>query len=114
MNECRHEVVGEVVEVGSNVNKFKVGDQVGVGVIVGCCRTCHPCKAEEEQYCNKKIWSYNDVYTDGNPTQGGFATNMIVDQKYVLLLLKVPCPTNLQYAYRTLNMLLQPLHYITK
>lgn len=83
--KCRHEVVGEVVEVGSNVSKFKVGDRVGVGVIVGCCRNCHPCKSEEEQYCNKKIWSYNDVYSDGNPTQGGFASNMIVDQKYVLI-----------------------------
>lgn len=82
-----HEVVGEVVEVGSSVSKFKVGDCVGVGVIVGCCRDCRPCKSEEEQYCNKKIWSYNDVYTDGRPTHGGFATNMVVDQKFIV---KIP------------------------
>ncbi|CAN6237380.1 unnamed protein product [Urochloa humidicola] len=79
-----HEVVGEVVEVGPEVTKHSVGDVVGVGVIVGCCRECRPCKANVEQYCNKRIWSYNDVYTDGRPTQGGFASTMVVDQKFVV------------------------------
>ncbi|XP_010932224.1 probable cinnamyl alcohol dehydrogenase 1 [Elaeis guineensis] len=82
-----HEVVGEVVEVGSKVSKFRVGDTVGAGVIVGCCRACGPCKGNIEQYCNKRIWSYNDVYTDGKPTQGGFASAMVVDQKFVV---KIP------------------------
>ncbi|KAM3694987.1 hypothetical protein ACB098_07G095800 [Castanea mollissima] len=82
-----HEVVGEVVEVGSDVSKFRAGDIVGVGAIVGCCRNCRPCKRDIEQYCNKKIWSYNDVYTDGKPTQGGFASSMVVDQKFVV---KIP------------------------
>ncbi|KAL3538840.1 hypothetical protein ACH5RR_002206 [Cinchona calisaya] len=82
-----HEVVGEVVEVGSDVTKFRKGDCVGVGALVGCCRSCRPCKADIEQYCNKKIWSYNDVYTDGKPTQGGFAGAMVVDQKFVV---KIP------------------------
>ncbi|KAL8541495.1 hypothetical protein ACS0TY_002673 [Phlomoides rotata] len=82
-----HEVVGEVVEVGSGVTKFLAGDVVGVGCIVGCCRNCRPCNYDIEQYCNKKIWSYNDVYTDGKPTQGGFASAMVVDQKFVV---KIP------------------------
>ncbi|CAI9104578.1 OLC1v1003281C1 [Oldenlandia corymbosa var. corymbosa] len=82
-----HEVVGEVVEVGSDVTKFKAGDVVGVGCLVGCCRKCRPCEADIEQYCNKKIWSYNDVYTDGKPTQGGFAGAMVVDHKFVV---KIP------------------------
>ncbi|GFP84612.1 cinnamyl alcohol dehydrogenase 1 [Phtheirospermum japonicum] len=77
----RHEVVGEVIEVGSGVTKFRAGDVIGVGCIVGCCGNCRPCNADIEQYCNKKIWSYNDVYTDGNPTQGGFASVMVVHQK---------------------------------
>ena len=70
-----------MVVVGSSVRKFRVGDHVGVGPIVGCCRSCYPCKLGEEQYCAKKIWTYNDVYTDGKPTQGGFASHMVVDQK---------------------------------
>ncbi|XP_073099871.1 cinnamyl alcohol dehydrogenase 2 isoform X1 [Elaeis guineensis] len=82
-----HEVVGEVVEVGREVSKVRVGDVVGAGVIVGCCRECGSCKANIEQYCNKRIWSYNDVYTDGKPTQGGFASAMVVDQKFVI---KIP------------------------
>ncbi|KAK8626897.1 hypothetical protein V6N13_134527 [Hibiscus sabdariffa] len=82
-----HEVVGEVVEVGSDVTKFSAGEIVGVGCLVGCCRNCRPCNTDSEQYCAKKIWSYNDVYTDGNPTQGGFAGSMVVDQKFVV---KIP------------------------
>ncbi|CAN1134486.1 Probable cinnamyl alcohol dehydrogenase [Linum perenne] len=82
-----HEMVGEVLEVGSEVTKFKTGDIVGVGLLVGCCRSCSACDSDIEQYCNKKIWSYNDVYTDGNPTQGGFAESMVVDQKFVV---KIP------------------------
>lgn len=82
-----HEVVGEVMEVGSDVSKFKVGDTVGVGLLVGCCNSCRPCEAEAEQYCKKKIWAYNDVYTDGKPTQGGFSAAMVVHQKFVV---KIP------------------------
>ncbi|KAL4280523.1 hypothetical protein GQ457_03G003320 [Hibiscus cannabinus] len=82
-----HEVVGEVVEVGSDVAKFAAGEIVGVGLLVGCCRNCRPCDTDREQYCAKKIYSYNDVYTDGNPTRGGFAGSMVVDQKFVV---KIP------------------------
>lgn len=31
----RHEVIGVVTEVGSKVEKFKVGDKVGAGFLVG-------------------------------------------------------------------------------
>ncbi|XP_048128902.1 probable cinnamyl alcohol dehydrogenase isoform X2 [Rhodamnia argentea] len=90
-----HEVVGEVLEVGSDVTKYRVGDRVGVGIVVGCCRNCGPCKSDLEQYCNKKIWNYNDVYTDGKPTQGGFAGEMVVDQKFVV---KIPDGLELEQA----------------
>jgi cinnamyl-alcohol dehydrogenase len=82
-----HEVVGEVLEVGSNVSKFSVGEIVGVGLLVGCCKNCRACDSEIEQYCNKKIWSYNDVYADGKVTQGGFAEATVVEQKFVV---KIP------------------------
>lgn len=75
-------MVGEVVEVGSDVSKFTVGDIVGVGCLVGCCGGCSPCERDLEQYCPKKIWSYNDVYINGQPTQGGFAKATVVHQKY--------------------------------
>ncbi|TVU08254.1 hypothetical protein EJB05_41651, partial [Eragrostis curvula] len=50
-----HEVVGELEEVGAAVTKYRAGDVVGVGIVVGCCRQCYPCKSSNEQYCNKKI-----------------------------------------------------------
>ncbi|CAL0316368.1 unnamed protein product [Lupinus luteus] len=71
-----HEVVGEVLEVGSDVKRFKVGEMVGVGYFVGSCKSCHACQSDVEQYCSKIICSYNDIYTDGKPTQGGFAQTM--------------------------------------
>ncbi|KAF5745588.1 carbamoyl-phosphate synthetase 2 aspartate transcarbamylase and dihydroorotase [Tripterygium wilfordii] len=90
-----HEVVGEVMEAGSEVTKFRAGDAVGVGLIVGCCGTCRPCESDSEQYCNKKIWTYDDVYTDGKPTQGGFSQSMVVHQKFVV---KIPDGLALEQA----------------
>jgi cinnamyl-alcohol dehydrogenase len=74
-------VVGEVVELGSDVKKFRVKDIVGVGCIVGSCGECFSCKSNEEQYSNHRILTYNVTYKDGRPTQGGFSSAMVVHQK---------------------------------
>ncbi|XP_058081226.1 probable cinnamyl alcohol dehydrogenase [Magnolia sinica] len=79
-----HEVVGEVVEVGPEVKKIKVGDLVGVGCIIGSCGECSSCKSNLEQYCSNRIFTYNGIYKDGKPTQGGYATAMVVHQKFVV------------------------------
>ena len=39
-----HEIVGEVVAVGSDVTKFKAGDTAAVGCMVDSCRECASCK----------------------------------------------------------------------
>ena len=44
MEYSRREIVGEVTEVGSKVEKFKVGDKVAVGCLVGCCYSCKNCQ----------------------------------------------------------------------
>ncbi|KAK4707680.1 hypothetical protein R3W88_028605 [Solanum pinnatisectum] len=59
-----HEVVGVVTEVGSKVEKFKIGDKVGVGCLVGSCRKCENCDNDLENYCRDQIMTYNGVYTD--------------------------------------------------
>jgi len=46
-----HEVVGEVIAVGSGVGDHKVGDRVGVGWQCGSCGHCEHCVAGEEPFC---------------------------------------------------------------
>ena len=80
-----HEIVGRVREVGSAVTAFQPGEAVGVGCFVDSCRECGPCRAGEEQYCQKgMVATYNGREYDGTPTYGGYSTRITVDQKYVL------------------------------
>ena len=79
-----HEIVGKVTRVGGAVKKFKVGDPVGVGVMVDSCRTCPSCKAGEEQYCDQgMVGTYNARDHKGELTFGGYSNNIVVDERYV-------------------------------
>nr|pir probable cinnamyl-alcohol dehydrogenase (EC 1.1.1.195) - tomato [Solanum lycopersicum] len=79
-----HEVVGVVTEVGSKVERFKTGDKVGVGCLVGSCRKCENCDNDLENYCPDQIMTYNGVYTDGTPTYGGYSDIMVTNEHYVV------------------------------
>ncbi|KAK9012024.1 hypothetical protein V6N11_040094 [Hibiscus sabdariffa] len=79
-----HEVVGEVTEVGSKVQKFKVGDRVGVGCMVGSCHSCDNCTNNLENYCPKMIFTYGAKYYDGTVTYGGCSNTMVVDEHFVV------------------------------
>ncbi|CAI9758178.1 unnamed protein product [Fraxinus pennsylvanica] len=79
-----HEIVGEVTEVGSKVEKVKVGDKVGVGCMVGSCRQCDQCTNDLENYCSKMILTYNAVYTDGTITYGGYSNLMVADEHFIV------------------------------
>jgi alcohol dehydrogenase (NADP+) len=80
-----HEIVGEVVEVGSEVTKHAVGQRVGVGCMVNSCRTCENCQAGMENYCLEgNTQTYTGVDRDGTITQGGYSTHVVVDQDFVL------------------------------
>jgi len=80
-----HEIVGKVINIGSAVTHFKIGDSVGVGCLVGSCRTCPECQDDLEQYCNHPVFTYNspDPNMSGN-TYGGYSDNIVVDQHFVL------------------------------
>lgn len=81
-----HEIVGKVTAVGTDVKNFKVGDFVGVGCLVDSCRTCPNCQANEEQFCdNEMTFTYNspDKHS-GKMTYGGYSTDIVVDEKFVL------------------------------
>jgi len=79
-----HEIVGIVTEVGSKVEKFKVGDKVGVGCIVGSCRSCDNCNNDLENYCPGNILTYAGKYIDGTVTYGGYSDIMVADEHFVL------------------------------
>ncbi len=81
-----HEIAGIVTEIGSEVTKYKVGDRVGVGCFVDSCRECDNCRAGEQQYCTGggMVGTYNAVGRDGQRTQGGYSTAIVVDENYVL------------------------------
>ncbi|KAL0535838.1 hypothetical protein IC582_024764 [Cucumis melo] len=78
-----HEIVGVVTSVGNNVKKFKAGDQVGVGVIVECCKSCENCEEDRENYCPKLVYTYNAHLHDGSKTYGGYSDKIVVDQHCV-------------------------------
>lgn len=80
-----HEIVGRVVEVGSDVTKFKAGDLVGVGCLVDSDGTCPNCRDGLEQFCPGMVLTYGspDKHTDGM-TYGGYSENIVVDEKFVL------------------------------
>jgi len=60
-----HEGAGIVEEVGGKVTKFKKGDHVGIGVMVGSCRDCEACHQNLEQYCDDGFdGTYNCCLTD--------------------------------------------------
>ncbi len=86
-----HEIVGQVAQVGSEVQRWQVGDTVGVGCFVDSCRQCAACRSGEEQFCSEGMSvTYNGYErTDGKldpkrPTFGGYSTRITVDENYVL------------------------------
>jgi len=80
-----HEIVGRVTAVGSEAKGFKVGDMVGVGCMVDSCGHCASCKEGEENYCeNGFTGTYNGPVFGGENTYGGYSTQIVVDEKFVL------------------------------
>lgn len=79
-----HEIVGQVTGVGSKVEKFKVGDKVGVGYMVGSCQSCDSCHDDLENYCPDTIVTSGGKYHDGATTYGGFSDIMVADEHYVI------------------------------
>ncbi|MCX6991454.1 MAG: NAD(P)-dependent alcohol dehydrogenase [Chlamydiae bacterium] len=84
-----HEIVGRVSKIGSDATSFKEGDLVAVGCIIGSCASCSSCQKDLEQYCEKGFtltFNTKDPIS-GSMNYGGFARQIVVEDKYVL---KVP------------------------
>jgi len=72
-----HEIVGRVVEVGSRVTEFRVGDRVGVPWLGWTCGVCEYCKQGLENLCDKAAFT-------GCTLDGGYAESVVADARYCL------------------------------
>jgi len=81
-----HEIVGHVSAVGAHVSKFKVGDIVGVGCLVGSCQHCEPCEEGLEQFCDHGFTGTYNFPTADAPgyTLGGYSQRIVVSDRFVL------------------------------
>jgi uncharacterized zinc-type alcohol dehydrogenase-like protein len=84
-----HEIVGTVKAIGDDVTKFKVGDRAAIGCMIDSCGKCTSCTEGEEQYCENHatVFTYNGRDKEGNITFGGYGTNIVAIEDFVL---KVP------------------------
>jgi uncharacterized zinc-type alcohol dehydrogenase-like protein len=91
-----HEITGTVAAVGAEVTKHAVGDRVGVGCMVDSCRECANCARGEEQYCLPgNTQTYGSTGHDGRPTYGGYSSQIVVDEDFVL---RIPDGLSLEEA----------------
>jgi uncharacterized zinc-type alcohol dehydrogenase-like protein len=91
-----HEIVGKVIEMGSDVTRHAVGDRVGVGCMVDSCGECEQCLAGLQNYCARgATLTYNSVDKHGttNYTLGGYSGEIVVTEGFV-----VPVPDGMDPA----------------
>jgi len=70
-----HQIVGTVVENGAGVDRFRVGDRVGVPWLGWTCGVCEYCRSGRENLCNHARFT-------GYQIDGGFAELAVADQRY--------------------------------
>ncbi|MBI5859452.1 MAG: alcohol dehydrogenase catalytic domain-containing protein [Nitrosarchaeum sp.] len=83
-----HEVVGKVVEVGSSVTKFKIGDRAGITPLLEACKVCQYCKEGKEHLCESSIIT-------GESLKGGYAEYITVSEDFAT---KIPERMKSEYA----------------
>jgi alcohol dehydrogenase (NADP+) len=90
-----HEIIGRVAQVGRGVTKFKAGDVVGVGCLVGSDHDCPSCRSGLEQFCPHATFTYNspDKHGTAPTTYGGYSDSIVVEEGMVLRI-----PSNLDLA----------------
>jgi alcohol dehydrogenase, propanol-preferring len=70
-----HEIVGRVIERGSEAHRFDIGERVGVPWLGWTCGTCQFCRAGAENLCVKAGFT-------GYTRQGGYAELTVADERY--------------------------------
>jgi len=70
-----HEIVGTVVEKGEAVERFAVGDRVGVPWLGWTCGVCDYCRGGRENLCDRARFT-------GYQIDGGYAELTVADERY--------------------------------
>lgn len=70
-----HEIVGRVAARGADVDRFKVGDRVGVPWLGWTCGECDYCRSGRENLCPRARFTGYDI-------DGGYAGYTLADQRY--------------------------------
>ena len=70
-----HEIIGTVVEKGAEVDRFALGDRVGVPWLGWTCGVCEYCRGGQENLCDHARFT-------GYSIDGGYAELAVADQRY--------------------------------
>ncbi|MEN3002539.1 MAG: zinc-dependent alcohol dehydrogenase family protein [Armatimonadota bacterium] len=77
-----HEIVGEVVQLGAEVQHLQVGQRVGIPWLGYTCGECRYCRSGRENLCDRAKFT-------GYTLDGGYAEYTVADARYVF-----PLPAN--------------------
>jgi alcohol dehydrogenase, propanol-preferring len=70
-----HEIIGVVEKIGKEVNRFKLGDRVGVPWLGWTCDACEFCLSGRENLCDQARFT-------GYTLDGGYAEYAVADQRF--------------------------------
>lgn len=74
-----HEIVAEVVEKGARVERFSIGQRVGVPWLGQTCGRCVYCRSGRENLCDHALFT-------GYTLDGGYAEYTVANQRYCFAL----------------------------
>ena len=74
-----HEIVGEVLECGGGVERFQIGERIGIPWLGHTCGHCRYCMTSRENLCDHPRFTGYDL-------DGGYAEYTLADQNYCFAL----------------------------
>lgn len=72
-----HEIVGRIIEIGSDVTGMALGQRVGIPWLGGTCGHCSYCMTGHENLCDSPVFT-------GASRDGGYATHTVADARFCL------------------------------
>ena len=70
-----HQIIGTIREIGDSVDRFGVGDRVGVPWLGWTCGECGYCRSGREHLCDRARFT-------GYTLNGGFAEQTLADERF--------------------------------